>query len=335
MVAAGGAGEVEPLGVRAVPLGIASGTGEGDHERVALRDRQTRLDLDVLDGVAQAGHGARRFEAQRLLEGVLPGRPPGADQFELVGVGEEAVHGVVDEVDGRLETRGEQQDQVVHQLLFAEAAFVAGGDEGRRQVVGRVLALVLEERGERAVQLDPVGLGVLQGDRRVEEAVDDAVEGPARTVLAGRYAEEFAHHLVRHRRRERRPQVDDFALRDPLQLVQRPVDDLLDAREQRIDAPLGEGGGHRLAQPAVVGAVGGDHVAHRDPDRERPGAGDVPVDPGRPVLEGVLARFGAGQEPLVQLQAVDPPRSNAAGEFHFDGRALGPDPGYLAVEVLA
>src|SRR6185437_16437086 len=82
---------------------------------------------------------------QRLLDRVVPARPPLADVGELGGVGQQRGGGVVDEADRGLVSRCDDQEQRVGQFPrgqgVAAVLAVAGRDEGGRDVVGGAGAL--------------------------------------------------------------------------------------------------------------------------------------------------------------------------------------------------
>ncbi len=95
-------------------------------------------------------------------------------------------------------------------------------------------------------------------------------------------------------------QVDGGARRHRGQVVQQGAGQLLDLLGHGVDPADRERGADEPAQPPVLRAVGGEHVAGGHPDRQRPGGdglGEV-----RPVLEAVLGHPGVLEQFLQQLR---------------------------------
>lgn len=246
-------------------------------------------------------------------------------------MGEEGVHGVADEVDRRLVSRADDEEERVDEFVLGEArAFlVPCCDQSTRQIVSGLLPLGLDEPGQQGVDLLPGGEGLFGCDGGVHDLTDQPRR--VRPALGGN-PEELADDLHGQGVCVGRPEVHR-AFGGPLRhRVEEAGTDLLDAGGQRVGAALGEGRGDEFAQTPVVGTVGGEHVGHTHPGVD-PGLPELPLDPGGPVLVGVLGHPVVGEQLLEHLVPGRRPGRDSAGQFDPRGGALGAEGVRLPVDV--
>ncbi len=308
-------GRVEPVGVLAVLVGVVPGRHVAGDDRVARLDRDA-ADLDRLDGEAQRQVGDRRRPAQRLLDHRVPGDLPSQHPPEVVGMGEQGVHGVADQVDRGLVPGRDQQQQGVAQLGLAErVAAVTDVDQLGGQVVALVLALVGDQRGQHRGDLRGRGLRLLRGGGGVHDGLHDL--GHLLPHVRGN-AEQLADHPHRQRVGVEGAQVDGLTGRLRGHRVQQLGDDLLDDRLHGLAATRGEAGCDQLAQPAVLVAVRAQHVGHADPGEDPgPARRDERLVQLAPVPL-VLAHPWIEDELLEQVVPGDRPGGDASGELYED-----------------
>nr|WP_228718570.1 hypothetical protein [Kitasatospora acidiphila] len=272
------AGDVEPVGIR-------------EDRRVAVRGQQADLhelprrdlgsgDHHRLGGVAHRGDRERAFVAQHFLDRAGHQAGVGAQRGELLGVGEQGVDAVGYQVDGGLVAGHHQQEGHRGDLLLGEPVLaVTRREQAAEQVVGRVLALVPDQR----LDVFEHRLGGHDGHFAVAAtALGDRVapdlEG---LVLVLRSPEQVEDHRDRQRQREFGDQVGLVLARQP---IEQPIDMALDQRPHTGHPPHGVGLLHQLAQPGVVRRVGVEHVAHQRLAGTLGEADQVAVPLGRAVL---------------------------------------------------
>ncbi len=302
--------DVEGVGIRAVPVGMPVGGAVRGEDRLSLGDGPSVGQGDVGQGEAhrQVFHG--RLVAQGLLDDVVPAAAAGADVAELFGVGEQAGHRLVDDVDRRLVPGTDHQEQRVGQFGVGQrgavALVVAGGDEERGHVVAGRGALGGDEPAEHFVGPNRVRGGLFGGQGRVEDPVHHGTELTA--LLVGE-AHEAADDRDGQRVGEPFAQVCHRTGREGGELVQEAGDDGLDRAAEQGDTARAERGGHHPPEPAVVGPVRGEHVVHGHPEGERPrlnGLFEL-----RPVRVGVLGHVRARQQLLEEGRVGDGPGRHA------------------------
>jgi hypothetical protein len=210
----------------------------------------------------------------------------------------------------------QQADQVDELTAVVETGLVEPDHDAADQVLARFLELLLEQPGQVAVELGDRGHPDLGGRLAAEQLVGAVVQV---VVVLVRDSEDLAHDRQRHRQRQRGDQVDHRPLLehrvDPL------VDDLLDARQHRANALLGEltrDGGH----PAVGRVLG------RVPSDERALGAELRrnVDV---VRETLVAAVGAGvrlgEELAHVLVACDHVRLTTGAELDLGDGVLRPE----------
>ena len=220
-------GQVELLGVGPMLLRVAPGRAEA-HEQCLPGRYGHAAQGDLLCCVPQRQVLDARVPAQGLLHHVRPRSPAGADQFQLVGVGEQRVHGVADEVHRRLVAGADHEDQRPHQLGLGEPFLALGPrlQQGAGQVVTGVLGLGRGQVGQERLHLAVEADGLLGSGARVEDRVHHPVQDVA--VLGG-HPEQFGDDGDGQRQSQRLLQVHRLGpgRRD---LVQQLGGDLPDSR---------------------------------------------------------------------------------------------------------
>ncbi|WP_434085598.1 hypothetical protein [Nocardia sputorum] len=205
-------------------------------------------------------------------------------------------------------------------------------DQQAGHVVPGRLPPVGDEFTEDPVHLHIVRLRLLRPERRVEDAVD---AGAQTGVQVFRNAHQRADDLNRQRVGEAFPEVHRFPRRRRREFGQEVRGDLLDHRAHRLGAAVGERGRDEFAQSAMVRAVRGEHVVHRDPRQQRPVLRDLPVDERRPVLLTIFRHPGVRQQPLQHVGVGDRPRPHAARQFDQGHRPARANSRGLALDVGA
>ncbi len=233
-------------------------------------------------------------------------------------MGEQGVGAEADHVGGGLVARDEQQQGDSRQFLVGQ---LLAGDEPADQVVTGVGALAADQLRDIVEDGEVGGSGLLGVGAEVEEAADGAVEAVG---VLQRDAEEFADDQRGNGLGELLDEVG-LPCSAGLHRVQAGLGDLLDARGEESDAPLGELPGHQPPVAAVLGCVHPDEEADlRGPDRF--------LAEGM-VVGGVVVQFLAGAELGVREQrahlgiAGDQPPLVPVGEVHPRDRALLPQLG--------
>ena len=197
----------------------------------------------------------------------------------MVEKGEETV---ADEVGGRLEPGGEQQDRSGDDLIVAERVTgLAGGNQARQQVVRRRTTTFgdqVEEVGAHLIHRR--GGGVQRG--RVGGRVQGRGPGPherleTRPVRSGD-ADQLADDGDRQRERQRGHDVDLACVEHVVQVA---GDHCFDRRPQPVDPVRGERPADQAAEPGVVRRVGKEHVVP-GPLEERLALLGVDVETGEP-----------------------------------------------------
>src|SRR5690606_17162195 len=227
------------------------------------------------------------FVTQGLLDDVVPGDRALADEVELPGPGQQGEHRLVYDVDRGLVPGADHQQQGVAQLVVGEpgavALVVAGRDQQGRHVVAGVGALLGDELVQTLVQQRRVGLRL----GRVQGGVEDTVDlGPEVVAAVLRYAHQVADHRDGKRIGQLLTQVHGAVGRQRGETVDDGVHQFLHRRPQGGYSAGAEGRRDQPAQLAVLRTVRGEHVLHRDPQGQRPGA-DGLFEAG-PVRAGVL-----------------------------------------------
>ena len=251
-----GAVEAQLGGIGTELGGVAVGGAEAGHDQVTGGDGHA-LDLQRLQGDA-AGELHRAVEAQELLDGVgVEGRV--VDQAaKLIGVVEQGVHAVADEVHRGLVAGEEQEHHVLQQLRVGELlAVLFGMDHGGEDVVVVSGALPRDGFGDDAAHVER-GLddlvGVLHGQQRVEHLGDGVAPG---AELDGVATLGHAEHLVDDGEGEGEGQLADEV--DGLaalgEVVEDAVDQIAGGGPDALDGPGRERLRHQLADARVVGWV--------------------------------------------------------------------------------
>ena len=283
---------------------------EGRQDGLALADRHSSRQRDVLHCVAHGHVADRRGEAQRLLDDVAPGGPPLAHVRELTGIGEQGGDRVVDEVDRGLVPRRDHEQHRVDQFSLGQGRFavlvvtglvvtdlvtglvVTGGDQRACHVVGRAGALEPDKVGQHVVDIRRGGHGLLGREGRVPDPVDGLFEA-APHVMG--HAEEVADHPDGKLDGVGGAQVDDL-FGAVVEFAEQRGRVPLDGRDQGREPAPGERRRDEPPQPAVRVSVGGEHVVHRHLKVQRPLPDDLALDEPRPVLARVLGDAGIRQE---------------------------------------
>ena len=240
-------------------------------------DERPGGDVDVRDARVARRRARRqqhgRVETQRLLDGVEPGRLAAAQRRELLGVADDEPDGVAEQVDGRLETGGEDEPGHRLELLVAEAdAVVLRLDERAEQAVTRLRSLGGEVGLEPRVELVERALGAAER-RPVEPQVEARSGVPAETqhslVLALGHPQDLGDDGDGQLLAVARDEVDVMpGARVGLEVVEQLGGDLLGAFAQGLDGARGEHAGDELAVARVRGAVRGQQGRRLErPDR--------------------------------------------------------------------
>jgi hypothetical protein len=162
----------------ATPGGVSAGGGVGGQDRRSLADHLSVGEGYVVGGVAEWQVFHRRFEAQGLLDHVVPAGASLADVGQLVGVGEQSGDGLVDGIAGGLVSGTDQHQEGVAQFRVGEAVvvalLVAGGDQEGGHVVGGRDAFPLDQLVEPLVGRVGVRGGLVGAEGGGEDAVDQA-----------------------------------------------------------------------------------------------------------------------------------------------------------------
>ena len=179
-------------------------------------------------GAAEVGEG--REHPQRLLDRARDQRRVVEQHLALVGVLEQRPHAAAVGRLGAVVARGHQQEEAHHDLVLLEPLAVElGVDENAGQVVGRVLAALVDQL---PAALEDLG-HVLLHDRSRPPRVRVAVPGAERVVhqprpdrvVLGRDAHEAADHPRDHRLGDVVDQVARLAVGES---VEHPDGDLAD-----------------------------------------------------------------------------------------------------------
>ena len=169
-------------------------------------------------------------------------------------------HGrVADQVGGGVVPGDDQlEDRRQHLLRGERAVAVGGDDEVGHQVLARLGALVVEQRGQ--VADDRLRRGHRLGRRRPGVRGEQGAEPPAEVgPVRFRDPEQLAHHRERHRERVVRHQVDDLVTAGG-QVVEQLRHDRAHPVLQPVDPSSAERRRRQPSQPGVVGRVDGEHV---------------------------------------------------------------------------
>jgi hypothetical protein len=299
------------------------GGGEADHHRLARRDRYSGY-LQGLGGEPERRVLHRPLVAQCLLDGAVDQGHVGAQGGQLVGVGEQGVDGVGDEVDRRLVARDQQDEGHAAQLLRGEpvAVLSGGADQVAQQVVaGARAALVLDEFGEVLGEARE-GVVLALGARRGDRLRGDLAE--LRAVHLG-HAEQFADDGDGQRVGEGVHEVG-APLRE--HRVEQFVGDLLDPRAQFLHPAHRERACDQAPQAGVLGRVGDQQIL---PDQ-------ILVEEGHPDPAAVLGESGVGERRAGLLVPDDEPGLVVRVGFlkpHPVHRALGTQSRVHGVRVRA
>src|SRR5580704_5307602 len=262
---------------------------------------QRRVPAGELLGRGPRSHLDRAVVAQQLLD-----RP--GDQRRLLPqalpllsvtvspVAEQGDGAVPDQVDGRLETRNQQQQRRADELAGAEpVALLLNRHEGGKQAVVGIGAALVHQipqvRGQGQLRRTGPALGGRSG-LRFQGRGDVMAPDPEAGLVLGRYAEQVADHRDRKRERQR---VDEVEARHGIGLLQQPPGEVTDPWLEPGYRPRRERAGH---QPPDAGVVGRVH-------REQVGSGKLGARisvrvGGRPV-SGLVHRRGA--EPRIPQDA--------------------------------
>ena len=212
-------------------------------------------ELEVREGDAPGElHGA--VVPEELLDGVHGQARVGAERLVGGPVAQEREGAVPDQVDRCLVPGDVEQHDLVEELALGQlVAFLLRPDQGREEIVGRVLPLPRHDLAH--VLLDEIGgrQGVLDVGRR-----DDRVERARQGVgsLSDLVALTLGHpqQLTDHGERQWVGEVGDHVHRRFRRHgVERLVDELLDPGPQALDPLRSERLGDEAAQSRVVGRV--------------------------------------------------------------------------------
>ncbi len=243
--------------------GIAVGGADADMDEGAARhgdaaEHRVRRRATVAELV-------RAFHAQELLHRGLDQFGIGAQIAHGVGIADQEIDAIADEIGRGLVSGVENEDAVVQELELGQVLFrpaarrqVGGGDQ-LGQDLALVVALLAHAPFDEIVQIalevvDRRGAAreLLGGQHRLERAEDRQRPVAQRPAFVGGHAQHVADELQRDRRGKIRDQVH-AALRGGA--IEQPVDQRLDARLQRLQRPGCEGRRQELAHPAVVGRI--------------------------------------------------------------------------------
>ena len=259
-VAGRGPGDVELVGP--VEDGLVAVGRADDRDDRPPDGHVDAAERDRLEHRAGPAHH-RRLVAQRLLHRPGGGGRVGPHQVELVGVAEQLVDRVADQLHGGAEAGGDQQADVGHQLQVAEpAVLVLVGDQHRQQVVAGLRAALGGQAGDEVHEFGAGLVGhrdLLRGRHRLDDGGVLLDEAPEPVVVLGRHAQHPAHHRDRNAVGDLVGQVELLAA-PGRHLVEEAVDLAHHLIPQGLDRLGGEGLRHRPPQPGVLGRVLGQHA---------------------------------------------------------------------------
>ncbi len=314
-------GDVQALRLRELTR-IVVGAAQRGHHRVPRLKRRPP-EVGVLGDVPHPRHQDGPAPAQQLVHRLRHQLRVGADQCQLVGVGQQRPDAVGEEVGRGVVPRDDQAEHHRDQFPVGETVAVLRPDQLADQVVRRLGPAALDQRlrvvHERAERLPQL---LLLERERVGPAQPDGAVGH-------RHPDELTDHRDGQRVGEQTQEVDDAVLGVFRQPVQEIVREPLDARTEGADTPCGERGRHQTAQPAVARPVvveecvreirdellGEAEVPHRVDLHERRAARD---------RARIVREPGIGEHRPYALMASDDPHQRPVERAHGTGRCLLP-----------
>ncbi|MCY1004369.1 hypothetical protein OV079_02060 [Nannocystis pusilla] len=240
---------------------------------------------------------------------------------------------VADQVHGRLVPRQDQQEQHRHQLVLGQLVVaVAGLDQGRRQVVGRLGLAEPDQAAEGASEQEEARHLAHDVEQARSAVLDHRVHPAAQLhALRLRHPDHLGDDRQRQREREVGDQIDRAARRGP---IQQRRGQPLDRARQRLDPPRGEHPLDERAEPAVPGLVLRDHrrVERADHRREPPLIGAPSIRAGVPRVAHETRISQRAVHVVVARQQPDAAEERQANRG--DGR-LSPQAGVERIRILA